>query len=248
MANLQEQFRPYAAPANVIAVLNRIRTRNLPETINSDLLRVAGVPENSLYRVMQALQFLNLIHEDGDPTDTMIALAGSTDAQYRELLGKVVREAYRSEFSVIDPSQDPQPRIIDAFRPYQPRSQTSRMVMLFQGLCREAGMPVFDAPRERRMREPQPRRPKTSGERHSIVVPTRRSTTQDNRHINSGQNMSEILFGITEADVTILDEKEFNEVWSALGKVARARARAKRKATEEKATTETREEDEEEKE
>lgn len=39
---------------------------------------------------------------------------------------------------------------------------------------------------------------------------------------------SGVLFGVTEDDVAALDEAEFNEVWTALGKVARARARAKK--------------------
>jgi hypothetical protein len=34
------------------------------------------------------------------------------------------------------------------------------------------------------------------------------------------------LFGITESDIAVLDDSDFNEVWAALGKVARARARA----------------------
>jgi hypothetical protein len=33
------------------------------------------------------------------------------------------------------------------------------------------------------------------------------------------------LFGLTDDDVSRLSDKEFEEVWTALGKVARARAR-----------------------
>lgn len=151
MTNGEEQFRPYAAPSNIIAVISRARTRNLPETINNEFLRIAGVPEVVFGRVMQALRFLNLVHKDGRPTESLEALAGSKEAEYHELLGTVVRDAYRAEFSLIDPGQDPQPAILDAFRPYQPRSQTSRMVMLFMSLCREAGIPILDVPRQRSM-------------------------------------------------------------------------------------------------
>lgn len=234
MAKVDEQFRPYAAPANIIAVINRARTRNLPGAINNDFLRIAGVPEAVWYRVMQAIQFLGLVHEDGRPSDTFEALAGATESQYKELLSKVIKEAYRNEFNVIDPAQDTQPRIVDAFRPYKPRSQTQRMVMLFQGLCREAGIPVLDVPRERRMREPQIRRPKSTTERQSIGVPTKRSIPD--RTVAS--DTSGILFRVTEDDVAVLGEEEFNEVWAALGKVARARAQAKRQTTEKETTTE----------
>jgi hypothetical protein len=234
MAERTEQFRPYAAPANVIGVFNRARTLNLPEIINNNFLRISGVPEGAWYKVMQALQFLGLIHEDGRPTETFDGLAGATDSRYKELLENVVREAYRAEFTVVDPGQDPQPRIVDAFRPYKPRSQTNRMVILFQGLCREAGIPVLDAPRERRMREPQAKRPKSTVEKRSIGVPTKRIISE--RTIVP--TTSGVLFGVTEDDVAVLGEAEFNEVWTALGKVARARAQAKRQAVEKEATTE----------
>lgn len=239
MSDNKEQFRPYAAPSNVIAVIDRAKTRNLPETINNEFLRIAGVPEAVFGRVLQALRFLNLVHEDGRPTEILEALAGSQEAQYRELLEKAIREAYRTEFNVIDPGQDQQPRILDAFRPYQPRSQTSRMVMLFLGLCREAGIPVLDVPRERRMKEPQSRRPITKSERRTIGVPTVRQTSER----IMVPNKTGVLFGVTEDDVAALKEDEFNEVWTALGKVARARARAKKQAQEDAEAKQTEQEE-----
>ena len=243
MSRLDGQFRPYAAPANIIAVIQRARTRNLPEVINNDFLRITGAPEGVWYRVMQTLQFLGLIYEDGRPSDSFEALAGARESQYKELLENIIREAYRAEFSVVDPGQDPQPRIIDAFRPCKPRSQTPRMVMLFQGLCREAGIPILDAPRERRMRESQVKQPKSTGERPSIGVPSVKPISKRTTELST----SEVLFGVTEEDVAVLGEEEFNEVWAALGKVARARAHAKKQATEaEIANQKTKEEEKEE--
>lgn len=218
----KESFRPYAAPANVLGFLARVRRRNLPETITNDFLRVAGIPEVVFGRVMQALRFLKLVHEDGRPTDTLVALSGATDAQYREVLEKVIREAYRTEFQVIDPSKDMQARIIDAFRQFQPRSQTERMVMLFLGLCREAGIPVLEAPRERLMHEKKPKRPKPSGSGTSKATADNTDEGKTPPRIESG-----ILFGVTEDDVARLSEEEFKTVWTALGTVARARARAR---------------------
>ena len=246
MARQDQDFCPYAAPANMIALLNRVRTRNLPETVNNAFLRIAGIPEAMAYRVVQALRFLNLIHEDGRPTDMFKALAASTDTQYRELLEKVVREAYRNMFDVIDPGQDPQARIIDAFRRYQPRSQTTRMVMLFLGLCREAGIPVLDMPRERRMKEPKLGRPKPLAQKPSVGVQTKKQPMETSEPITAARGTSALLFGVTEDDIAVLSEGEFNEVWAALGKVARARARAKRQTAEEvTAMQKTKEEDQE---
>ena len=64
-----DNFRPYASPVNIIAVLTRVRTRNLPNPLNNDFLRIAGVTEASYGRVTQALRFMNLVHEDEKPTE-----------------------------------------------------------------------------------------------------------------------------------------------------------------------------------
>lgn len=234
MKALDPQFRPYASPSNVMAVFKRARSRNLPDIINNDFLRVAGIGDVVIGRVVQALQFLDLVQEDGHKTDKLEALSATTESEYRELLEKIVREAYRDEFDMIDPSQDQQHRIIDAFRPYKPRSQTNRMVMLFLGLCREAGIAVVDAPRDRQMKETPTRRQRSSTERRAVeekpkVKPSRISEPAAATHGFGG-----VLFGVTEDDVAVLGEEEFKVVWDALGKVALARARARKEALQEK--------------
>lgn len=217
----EERRRPYAAPSNVISVIQRVRTRNMPSKIDEQFLDIAGVSANVYGRVFDALRFLDLIDEDGRPTDRLVALGAATDEEYPDLLATVVRSAYVEDFDKIDPGQDPQPKIVGAFRPYQPKSQTSRMVMLFLGLCREAGIPVLDAPRERSMRTstPKPRTP--SGQtRRRASTPGSGGSGQP-----GGTPVGGLLFGVTEADIAALAEEDFQEVWDALGKVARARAR-----------------------
>src|SRR6266849_10744442 len=129
--------RPYAASANVIAVLTRIRSRNLPVAVNNDFLRIANIGAAVFGRVTEALQFLRLVDEEGTPTEILRAMAAAPDAEYRNLLGNAVRSAYSDDFQAVNPEQDTQHQIIEAFRRYEPRSQTQRMVMLFLGLCRE---------------------------------------------------------------------------------------------------------------
>ena len=214
MTTISANFRPYAAPANLKGVLERVRARNLPETINGDFLRVAGMPDSVFGRVTQALRFLGLIHEDGRPTDVLHSISGAPEAEYRKLLEGSIREAYREDFGKIDPSEDAQPRIIDAFMPYQPRSQTTRMVMLFLGLCREAGIPVLDAPRERSMKQADAR-----------AHPAARGGRPRKQADPKPPSDTGLLFGVTHQDIADLGD-EFDEVWAALGKVAKARAKA----------------------
>jgi hypothetical protein len=154
-----EDRRPYAATANIVGVLQRARTRNLPEVIDDEFFRIVEVPDVVFGRVREGLRFLGMIDADGRPTDTLRAISAATDEEYRELLASAIRRAYEDDFTRIDPGQDTSSRIANAFRRYQPRSQTQRMVMLFLGLCREAGISVLDAPRDRQMQPREPRRP-----------------------------------------------------------------------------------------
>lgn len=218
--------RPYAAAANVVGVLARARSRNLPDVINNDFLRIAQVPEVVFGRVNEALSFLNFVNPDGTPTDLLKAIAAASEAEYRSLLEGAIREAYAEDFVNIDPTQDDQATIVDAFRRYEPRSQTERMVMLFLGLCREAGMSVKDAPRERKMTAKRPARAASASGR--TTSPARRAKTETTQANGPAPASTPgLLFGVTEADIAALPDDDFDAVWDALGKVARARSRAR---------------------
>lgn len=143
-----ETNRPYPPPSNVIAVLNRLRSRNLSERIDADYLRDAGVPEGTIHRVSFALRFLGLVENDA-PTKALRSITTSTDEEYRDILAGLIRDAYRELFEIVDPAQDSADRIVNVFRRYTPASQRERMVNFFLGMCREAGIPTLDAPRQR---------------------------------------------------------------------------------------------------
>lgn len=151
MVNEAETNRPYAPPSNVVAVLRRLRSRNLPERIDLDYLRDSGIGEGTVHRVLFAIRFLGLIGAAGEPTPALRAIHTSTDEEYREMLAGRMREAYADVFNSVDPSEDSQERIVNVFRRYTPASQRSRMVIFFLGMCKEAGIPTLDAPRQRSM-------------------------------------------------------------------------------------------------
>jgi hypothetical protein len=129
-------------------VLARLRARNLPERIDADYLRDAGVSEGTISRALFALRFLGLV--DGEaPSEALKAIAKATDEEYRVILAGLIREAYGEVFDVVDPAQDTQAHIVNFFRRYTPGSQRERMVIFFLGMCREAGIPTLDVPRQR---------------------------------------------------------------------------------------------------
>jgi Family of unknown function (DUF5343) len=221
------QRRPYAATANVIAVLNRARSRNLPETIGNDFLRIAGIPEAVFGRITEAVRFLGLVNEDQTPSDLLRSITAAPDEEYRDLLATAVRTAYRDDFTQVDPGQDSQAQVVGQFQRYEPRSQVARMVMLFLGLCREAGIPVRDLPRERQMQQPRPGR--------SASQPRARSSATNARADRRPQPPidpapSGAPLGVTEADIANLTDQEFDAVWSAMGTVTRALALARARA------------------
>jgi hypothetical protein len=225
-----DQRRPYAAAANVLAVLDRARRVNLPERVNSDWLEILGIPEVSRGRVLEALRFLRFITDDGRPTDLLRSYAGAPDDEVRELLAAAIRDAYADDFGRIDPATDTQPRVIAAFRRYQPRSQTNRMVMLFLGLARSAGIAVQDAPRERGMQAERTGRPTANRQqrqpRNPAVGGTATKTTQRTPNPDTGATVDALMGQLARELTALPDAADFETAWKALGEVARARAKA----------------------
>lgn len=224
---INDERRPYAPAANITAVMERVRRINLPDLIDTDFLRVTAIPEASLGRVAYALRFLRLIEANGRPSDRLRAMARASEDEYRELLEAVVREAYAPDLARVDPSLDTQAQIVSAFQRYEPRSQTMRMVMLFLGLCRAAGIPVLESPRERQMQNRRAERiPRAPRAGRSTTVAPHRPTVREVEAIRPPISEG-LLFSVTVEDIGALDDADFDGVWTALGKVARARARAR---------------------
>ena len=123
----------------------------MPERIDNEYLRDASIPDGTINRTLFALRFLGLIDEVGWLTEPLKSIHTSTDEEYKAILSGLIREAYKDIFNVVDPSQDPQDRILNVFRRYTPASQRDRMVIFFLGMCREAGIPTLDVPKTRAM-------------------------------------------------------------------------------------------------
>ncbi len=178
MVNEPDNNRPYAPPSNVVALLQRLRSRNLPERIDTEYLRDAGISEGTVNRALFAMRFLGLVSEADEPTEALRTINSSTDEEYQAALAGLIREAYVEVFNAVEPAAETQDRILNVFRRYTPASQRSRMVIFFLGMCREAGIPVLDTPRQRRMAEPatrQARQPR-AGQRIERAARQKRTT------------------------------------------------------------------------
>ena len=149
MTQLLDSFAPYAPVRNVLDVITRRRDRGLPSPVTNEVLESIGIPSGNSSRTLQALKFLSLLDDEGHQTESMEHLARATSAEYSQVLAGIVRNAYGSVFMIVDPAQDTETSVNDAFRQFVPPAQRERMVTLFLGLCREAGI-VEGQPTRRR--------------------------------------------------------------------------------------------------
>jgi hypothetical protein len=140
MSVTTESAAPYAPASAVLDIIDRYRHRGLATPINADVLQRAGVSASLTPRTLQALGTLDLIDEEGRPTQTLEGLRLAPENEFKKRMEDWLKAAYAEVFSFVDPSQDDEVRVRDAFRSYQPIGQQPRMVSLFLGLCAAAGL------------------------------------------------------------------------------------------------------------
>jgi hypothetical protein len=155
---MEENYAPYAPTKSVMLPISRYRERGLNWPLTAESLEHIGVPSTMASRTLQALKFLHLIDEAGQPTDGFERIKRASTDEYPTQFAEVIRAAYLPVFSIVDPGQDGGTAIADAFRRYEPSNQQEKMVALFRGLCMEAGI-IQDKPRQRG----GGRRPRTDG-------------------------------------------------------------------------------------
>jgi hypothetical protein len=213
---------PYAPPATVLQVIHHYEQRELPETVTDTQLGQIGVKPSVLVSVKQALVFLNLLREDNTTTDNFKALRFANDEERQRLFRDLVTGAYAEVVAVVTNLETAsRGQLFNAFRPYSPASQHDRMITLFLALCQEAGIKIAQAPRQYSTQSsPRPAQAAKKAERTGGGV----QFAEIPKHPPAP---SGLLFGVTEADINALGDDEFDEVWAALGKVARARAKTR---------------------
>lgn len=163
-----ERQCPYAPYTSVLTVIRHMRKRDLKEPVTSQLITTIGVAEGNASRTIQALRFLDLLDEEGYITQNFKTIGNAPSNEYPELLEQTLREAYNHVFMVLDPATATDLQYENAFRYYQPKAQQQRMIMLFKGLCREAGLIAGGAPETTprpRTTSPKPLAPSQAGKK-----------------------------------------------------------------------------------
>lgn len=216
---------PYTSASAAVIAIDAFRDRGLGVPVDADVLVRAGVSESIAKRTVNSLSELELLDDGGHPTKTFEAFkVMRSDEEYREALQEWLRSVYADVLQYCDPSTDDASRVQDAFRGYQPEGQRAAMASLLIGLWEYAGLPL---PAERTSPPSVSRTSRSSTPKRRPSKPSAPSTPSNaNREGADG-----MLFGVTDSDIAVLTESEFDEVWAALGKVARARARGSAKVS-----------------
>lgn len=141
----QDGPAPYAPPKAILDLVQRHRNKGLPSPVDADVLSRAGVPESLIPRTLQSLKILDLIEDDGSPSEALERIRLAPESEYQQRLAEWLGAAYADALAFVDPATDDEVAIRDAFRKYVPTGQQSRMVTLFMGLFTAAGvMPERD--------------------------------------------------------------------------------------------------------
>lgn len=152
-----DQPAPYAPASAVLDLIERHRNKGLPPVVDADVLLRAGISDSLVPRTLQALKALDLLTDDGRPSQVFEGIRLAPTAEYQQRLTEWLTSAYADALSYVDPATDDEVAIRDAFRKYIPTGQQSRMVTLFMGLFTHAGvMPA-------RQKQPTAKKPGGSG-------------------------------------------------------------------------------------
>lgn len=131
---------PYAPSTAIMGVVERYRNKGLPTPVDAEVLARAGIPESLIPRTIHALTSLDLIDDTGKPTPVLEGIRLAPETEYNARLGDWLTGAYADALQFIDPATATETDIKDAFRGYRPHGQLDRMVTLFVGLFRTAGL------------------------------------------------------------------------------------------------------------
>ncbi|HEY5409401.1 MAG TPA: DUF5343 domain-containing protein [Caulobacteraceae bacterium] len=136
----QDRPAPYAPTSAILGIVGRHRDKGLPTPISGDVLARAGILPSLIPRTLSALQGLDLIDADGKPTDVLEGLRLAPEAEYSSRLAEWLKGAYADALQWLDPTTGDETAVRAAFRNYTPHGQQGRMVTLFMGLFKAAGV------------------------------------------------------------------------------------------------------------
>jgi hypothetical protein len=140
---------PYiSGPGNVEQMIGFLR-KNFPSTVTSDTVKKFSVAPNNESYVINALQFIGVIDEEGKRTSKGLEVLLLADDAFPKAFGGLIRESYKDLFDIRgeDAWTLSKPDLTSYFRTSDKTSDTigSRQAGLFQAFARLAGYETVSA-------------------------------------------------------------------------------------------------------
>jgi Family of unknown function (DUF5343) len=134
----------YGSAENYDKGLSAIGRDHLPigTKVTPRWLEVQGIPPSDAPPVLYAYRFMGIVDEHDGLTETGLGLAQATGEDKQASLRANVEDSYSDVFHRIKPPHANIQQIREAFRDcqYEPVAMQGKMVSLFRGLCRAAGI------------------------------------------------------------------------------------------------------------
>jgi len=128
----------YGPAKTIIALIERFRGAGLPSVLTVESLPRVSVSESLAPRTLQSLKLLDLIDEQGKPTQQFEDLRRAPTAEFKSELVGLLKLVYAHVFEVVEPANATYEQVQDAFRSFAPQGQRDRMVSLFLSLLEYA--------------------------------------------------------------------------------------------------------------
>jgi hypothetical protein len=118
--------------------LNKIRLVNVPAVLNAETLRGWGIAPNQEHFLTSALNYLNLVDDEGKPTPELAQIQIQGEP-FKAKLREIVQKAYEHLFVSVDVEQADLETLVNFFGMNYSQATKLRMVKCFVYLWRLAG-------------------------------------------------------------------------------------------------------------
>ena len=140
-SDTESRLKPgYASVAALEQFLARIKNRNAPSKIDTNLLLDFGIPGGACPQLLVSLKFLGLIDDQGAPMESFKTLQTPLEEEFRTNLRRIVEVAYVEALSRIDIDKDSRGHIKAYFSRNYSVALATKMTGFFLSLCEKAGM------------------------------------------------------------------------------------------------------------
>lgn len=172
MTDNPQKAGPYAPPENIGRILSKVRQSGVRK-LDTEFLSQLGIHVAMAPRSIRTLEFLGFTDKDGNPEPLLQQYyAAGSDEDAQALLANSIKSSYAIIFRAANPEVEGREKVEQAFRLMEPAGQRTRMVTLFLGLCKLAGMEIKDPPSGRAARSVTPRSPKPKTDKNKTTDPT----------------------------------------------------------------------------